>query len=329
MKKIKVKFVDFWSGYIPEKRSIYQELSKKYEVELSDKPDYLFYGCFGYEHLDYNCIRIFVATECIEPDFNVCDYAIGYSKLSYGDRYLYFPASYESGYKVSCETMLNKRSVTMEELKEKNGFCAIVVSNGLSADQSREKLFEVLSRYKTVDSGGRYRNNVGGPVKDKNEFQSKYKFTIASENVSSPGYVTEKIIESFAARTIPIYWGDPLVDEIYNPKAFINCMNYESFDDVLAEVIRLDKDDQAYLTMVNEHAVVDVSAWNYEERQRVLLDFLSNIFNKDIESARKVSHQAANKQYNNLMRDWRNTYKCSFLRVKRRIESIKLRKYWH
>lgn len=69
--------------------------------------------------------------------------------------------------------------------------------------------------------GGRAFNNVGGRVKDKRKFLSSYKFSFAMENTKGDGYVTEKIIDSFLAGNIPIYYGDYMVDQYINPKAFI------------------------------------------------------------------------------------------------------------
>ena len=91
-------------------------------------------------------------------------------------------------------------------LSSKTEFCSFVVSNN-NASPERDIIFDKLSEYKKVSSGGRYRNHVGGPVSDKLEFQRKHKFAIAFENCSQPGYSTEKILEAFAARTVPIYWG--------------------------------------------------------------------------------------------------------------------------
>ena len=34
-------------------------LSRKYDVRYSKNPDFLIYGTFGYEHLRYDCVRIF------------------------------------------------------------------------------------------------------------------------------------------------------------------------------------------------------------------------------------------------------------------------------
>ena len=87
MEKLKVNFVDFWSGFDKVNNDFYRILSEKYEIEISDKPDYLFYSVFGYEHTKYDCVRIFFTGECIVPDFNICDYAIGFDNITFGDRY--------------------------------------------------------------------------------------------------------------------------------------------------------------------------------------------------------------------------------------------------
>ena len=86
---------------------------------------------------------------------------------------------------------------------------------------------------------------MGGPVKDKIAFERDYKFTMCFENTSSIGYTSEKIMEAFAGRTVPIYWGNPDIAEEFNPEAFINCHDFDSFEEVLEEIKRLDADDDA------------------------------------------------------------------------------------
>ena len=68
--------------------------------------------------------------------------------------------------------------------------------------------------------GGKFHNNVGF-IKDKISFLMKYKFSIAMENTNGSGYMSEKIVQSFLSGTIPIYYGDYMIDEFINPKAFI------------------------------------------------------------------------------------------------------------
>jgi len=41
------------------------------------------------------------------------------------------------------------------------------------------------------------------------------------ENTNSKGYITEKIINAFAAGAVPIYYGTPEVFDLFNRNAFI------------------------------------------------------------------------------------------------------------
>ena len=253
-RKIKIKFVDFFSGFDVEKNEFIDVLSERYDVELSDKPDYLFYSGFGLNYLDYDCVRIFFTGECMVPNFNECDYAIGFERLDFGDRYVRIPLYMLFQYK-SDFLGLNKRPQLGKDILDgKQGFCNFVYSNCFAQDK-RTQMFDLLSQYKKVDSGGRYRNNIGGAVKDKKDFLQKYKFTIAFENTSYNGYATEKITEAFAANTIPIYYGDPRIGEDFNEDAFINCHKYHTIEEVVAKVKEIDNDDELFMRMLNAKPV--------------------------------------------------------------------------
>lgn len=205
-KEIRIYFADF-APMDGIKRRICAILEQKYRVILDSKnPQFVFYSVFGGEHIKYDCVRIFYTGENIVPDFNFCDYAIGFCHLDFGERYLRYPLYlfYESDY----ERALNKhRGISSEILRKKSRFCNFIVSNG-SANPLRKEAFKAISKYKRVDSAGRLLNNIGGAVQDKFAFQSECKFSICFENSSTEGYITEKLIQAAAARTIPIYWGD-------------------------------------------------------------------------------------------------------------------------
>jgi hypothetical protein len=251
-------------------------------------PDYIIYSGFGYDHLKYKCIRIFYTGECITPDFNECDYAIGFDRLQFGDRYVRIPLYDLFQYKSSYQTLMGRAPFTHEELSAKTRFCNFVYSNCFAQDM-RTVIFEKLSKYKRVDSGGSYRNNIGGLVRDKQEFQSHYKFSIAFENTSHDGYVTEKILDSFAARTIPIYYGDPRVVLDFNTKAFINVHDFASLDEVVERVRQIDNDDGLYISVMNQPIV------NPELELASLHDFLLAIVKQPLDMAVRRTHSLTSK----------------------------------
>ena len=300
MKSIKIRFDGFFMDnhidYNREAKFIISLLEKNYRVEISEDPDYLFYNVNGIEFYKFDCIRIFCTIEAICPDFNFCDYGIGFEYLSYGDRYFRFP-NYLF-YTNEVKSMLEKHNnVTSADFKR--DFCSFVYSNN-RAETIRGELFENISHYRKVNSGGRYLNNLqdSKPVLNKILFENKHKFSIACENASHPGYHTEKIVESFAARTIPIYWGNNTIEKEFNTNSFINCNDFDSLDEVIQRIIYLDNNEEEYLKILNQPAILnDNIQIYYESKISEFEEFLKHIINQPIELAFRRNRGFWGRQY--------------------------------
>ena len=195
--------------------------------------------------------------------------------------------------------------------------CGIYNSNG-RANPCRELIFRKLSDYKKVNSGGRYLNNVDLPegVSDKLEFQSKHKFAIAYENSSHPGYVTEKIVQAFAAKTIPIYWGDPRIKEVFNPKSFICAMDYKSIDDLILKVKEIDCSDNLYIDMINQPALVSQD-YTLSGQLNVFDKWIENIFDQDKKDAYRRNMDYFGNDYQDTALDKERMYRNPFIYIKR------------
>lgn len=287
---IKIKFVDFWGDFNVKDNFITRTLSQKYNVELSDNPDYLFFGTFGNRHLDYSCVKIMFIGENIAPDFNLCDYALGFDFIQFDDRYMRLPlyCTYDSF------TAIKDGIYLPEEALLDRKFCCMVVSNNRHSSPHRERFFRLLSEYKQVDSGGRMWNNVGGPVADKLQFVSQYKFNIAFENSCVRGYTTEKIMEPMTVNTLPIYWGNPLVCRDFNAASFVNVGDFASMEDAVQHIVDLDNDDTKYLQMLRVPKIIEPKIKEWQEN---LLAFLSNIIEKPLEEAKYLTPYGIQKLY--------------------------------
>lgn len=252
--KIKLMFTDFWFDLTLEniKTSfIYQLIEQAFEIEITaTNPDAVIYSCFGFEHLKYSCPRIYYTGENKRPNFNRCDYAFSFD-YPVNERNFRLPL-----YRVYpiYDRLFEARDPD-KIIAQNRKFCSFVNSNAKAKE--RIDLFDKLSKYKQVDSGGKVRNNVGGRVADKIEFISSYKFNIAFENASHPGYATEKLMEALITNTIPIYWGDPKVGNDFNPKAFINCHDFDSMEKVIEHVKKVDNDDDLYQQYLSEPFLKD------------------------------------------------------------------------
>lgn len=284
MKTIRLKWGVMGDGQamVPDGCLELNLLQRYHRVELVDvNPEYLFCDVQAFDDLDYkNCVKIVRTIENNVPDFNRYDYAMGFDYITIGDRYLRVPLWTE----YACYEKLKERTMPKPEELLKRKFCSFVVSNNLNVDPIREYFFKELSKYKQVDSGGRLYNNVGGPVADKLEFCKNYKFNIAFENSAVPGYTTEKIMEPLAVHSVPIYYGDPLVNNDFTPECMVCVKGMEDVKRAIEEVIALDKDDDAYLAKCYANPLVH--EWDYYQKQRE--QFIINIFSQPFEKARRT-----------------------------------------
>ena len=272
---VRIEDIDTKSPYLIKQPYFFVELLKrKYNVTIltdgNEEPDVLFYSCWGMQHLKWrHCIRIYFTAEQDIPDFNLCDYALGLAHVGMPGRFMHFP------FYVFYNDILQKleKRTNLEDSQALNrGFCSTVISGPMR----HPIYFEILNKlnaYKTVASGGRRNNNIGGPVADKLSFIKKYKFNFAIENLDTDGYITEKIPEAFVAGTIPIYWGSKQVKKEFGEGGYINISDFETLDEAIEFIKKVDNDDNLYLQILRcgPHPI-----YTYDEWCNKLLGFLSH-----------------------------------------------------
>jgi hypothetical protein len=61
----------------------------------------------------------------------------------------------------------------------------------------------------------------------------KSMFHIAIENSQNKGYFTEKIIDAFLTKTIPIYWGCPNINDFFNSEGIVTFNNEAELIDIV------------------------------------------------------------------------------------------------
>ena len=294
-RKIYVKYMDFWPAFVLENFDVHKILLEKYDVIESDTPDYVIFGEFGSQNKGIenriNCIKLFLSIENRDPNFSITDYAIGIHYINNGDRYFRKPTETHELTKIkSVYNVIKEKNIDISKKK----FCAWVVSNG--GGTVRNLFFDKLSEYKTVDSGGRFRNNIGGRVADKIEFLSHYKFSICFENSKTQGYISEKLVDAFNAGTIPIYYGDDTVLELLNNRSYIHVKDEADFKEKIELIKKIDNNDTLYNKMIREKIVIDDT--RYPKELQKYKDFIYHIIEQDKEKAKRFQRQ--NKAFNNI-----------------------------
>lgn len=214
--------------------------------------DYLLCDTYHFRYLKHRGVRILVTNENHPADLSQFDYCLTHDTRQ-SDRRLYFP--YYRYRMIADEgeaynAVQNRPPLTEQELTaQKRKFCSFVCRN--AACRKRNRFVRTLSARRRVDCGGPFMNNLGYCVKDKVAFQRDYLFSVAYENEAYPGYLTEKIMDAFLARSIPIYWGDPLVTRHFNPEAFIHARDFRSDAELADYLLRLSEDTPRLLRMLN------------------------------------------------------------------------------
>ena len=290
-RKIYVKYMDFWPAFQLSRFDVHRILLERYEVIESEKPDYVIFGEFGGENYGIenriNCVKLFLTIENRGPNFDNTDYAIGIHYIEKGDRYFRKPT--ETHQLSAIQTVYNVTQVKNIDIPSKK-FCAWVVSNGGGTE--RNNFYDKLSQYKVVDSGGSFRNNVGGPVGDKLEFLSHYKFSICFENSKTQGYISEKLVDAFEAGTIPIYFGDDTVLELLNNKSYIHVKDESEFDEKIELIKKIDNNDTLYQEMIREKIVLDDT--RYAKELQKYKNFIYHIIEQDKEKAKRFKRENEN-----------------------------------
>jgi len=250
---LRLGFVGFWDSFDPRDNYFTRLLSRRYDVDVCERPDFLIHSCIGkgrHDHRRYDCVRIFYTGENVPADWLSTDWAFTFEYDAHPRHFRlpHWPLS------VDPLALVKPADIDVERiLVSKTRFCGFVVSNPLC--RVRNDFFRKLSRYRPVDSGGKVFNTLGHRVADKRTFLADCKFTIAFENESHPGYTTEKVVEPMVVDSLPIYWGDPLIGRDFDTRSFVSAHDSGPctgrwLDDLVERVVAIDRDPALHAAML-------------------------------------------------------------------------------
>ena len=70
-------------------------------------------------------------------------------------------------------------------------------------------------------------------VENKGEIISAYRFNICFENLSYPGYITEKIFDALLSKTIPVYCGAPDISDFIPENIYIDASKFKKISNLI------------------------------------------------------------------------------------------------
>ena len=301
MQKLKVKYIDMYPAYQLKTGMEYDIFTKHFDVQLTDEnPDIVVSGGFGGKYLSDCAPKL-----CINVENNIIHQE--YVDIAICPNVLHTKRYFQNSNIVMYDgfsNLLTKNQRHPLYTPNKQKFCVFMYHNDTAL--ARKIFCKKLMQYKQVDCLGRVMRNTQiikpKDISDNTNWKqeqlhiyNQYKFTIAFENSSAPGYVCEKILQPLLVGSIPIYWGGEDVKQYFNPDGFIHVNDFKSFEDCIAYVQKVDNDPELYQKYLDappilptsklHHMTLDKMAdWLYEQINDVLQNpdqCISNITDKD------------------------------------------------
>lgn len=253
--------------------------------------DLLICSCFGNLKLKYpNKTKIFLGFE------SVCKKYVENSDIN---TYCFSSFSTNNNYNFGLYFIyrgfnLYKQLKQPRQLYTKTKFCICIVSN---EDASFRKEFVMkLMEYKKVDCYGKLFKNCSNDIIETTSWYNPhimdiikdYKFMICMENTQVDNYWTEKIINGYIGNTIPIYWGDPNICDIFNSESFIN-INKLGINSGIERIKELDNNTNYYDDMFEKIPITNNKHESYYDIQNYKL-YMNNIFSNIICKKNKLTN---------------------------------------
>lgn len=286
MKKLKLGFTDTHEHLSMFFASL---LANRFDIEIdNENPEFLIFGDenFGNQNLNFNkkdVVKIFYTGENRRPENYDCHYAISFDHNfnSWHYRLPLFVIYMWSLDQIHKTPFNYYHLLNNFPAMEKTGFASFVVGN--PGCKERNDFFHKLNSLKPVDSGGKLFNNINASLdgeEAKINFLAERKFNICFESQSHPGYITEKILHAFYAKTVPIYWGSTTASSDFNSKAFINAHEFNTFDALADYVMEVDSNNDLYESMIAEPAFASNIPRDYVILNNFLNWFESIVYNR-------------------------------------------------
>lgn len=249
MRPLRVAFSDWVGDTHPAVERLIRLLMARRPVVRADftDADLLIYSDFGERHWDFKGLKVYLTGENMRPDFDQCDLAYSPVELTGDPRAVRFP--YYAQVLPELGSLVRPDAYDARPLLDRPGFACFVASNPRGPERNR--FFRALHRRRALVSAGRHFNTTGKPLTDKLALLRDFRFNLAFENTSSPGYVTEKLVEPLLAGSIPIYWGASDVGREFDLGCMINVADFPTDQAAIDHILAVDADPRARLSLLS------------------------------------------------------------------------------
>ncbi len=107
------------------------------------------------------------------------------------------------------------------------------------------------------------------PIRQKETALNRYMYSVVIENSVDDYYFTEKVIGAFLTGTIPVYWGSPIVSDLFNDAGIMRFEDMNDLEQVLSECTKANYYNR--MTAVRENFEL---AKNFKSPEMILEKFV-------------------------------------------------------
>lgn len=98
--------------------------------------------------------------------------------------------------------------------------------------------------------------------KDKYKILSQFRFCLCIENCEDIGYISEKIVECFKGRCVPVYLGSPNIKSYINNKCFIDYRNFKNYQELALFLSSMTEETHNQYLMEIEKTLLSNNFWD-------------------------------------------------------------------
>jgi len=139
----------------------------------------------------------------------------------------------------------------------------------------RQQIWEGLEEAEDLNGFGIIKHKSPPRIPTKDFLFEVAKYHIVVENEQRNNWITEKLIDCLATRTIPIYWGASNIGEYFNTDGMIIFNTIEELKDILDNLEETFYDDR--VDIINENFERSKEYWDFHARVRKTIeDYINN-----------------------------------------------------
>ena len=139
----------------------------------------------------------------------------------------------------------------------------------------RQQIWDGLEDAEDLNGFGIIKHKSPPRIPTKDFLFEVAKYHIVVENEQRNNWITEKLIDCLATRTIPIYWGASNIGEYFNTDGMIIFNTIEELKDILDNLEETFYDDR--VDIINENFERSKEYWDFHARVRKTIeDYINN-----------------------------------------------------